>query len=459
MFTPRLRLVAASAVTFVASLAGPSAQAALYNGTVLTDAPLTYHRFEEGAGTTATSQGSLGISGSYVNVGLAQNSATAGLGKAGQFAGNAAVRVTDNTSFDVGSGAFSVELWFNTNTTNRGDLFTYKGGGGDYGIHSASQGGNTVSAFFNGFPSAASPAPANTWHHLVNTRAADGTFKVYVDGVLTTTGSNNNTWNIANDILIGANHSGDPANLAIQFNGLIDEVAIYNKELSAARVSAHYAAAFTATAAPVSIVVPNGDFESPNLANGPGTAGELFTTEVITGWTTFGPSNQGVQDPSPSRYVQNVTTGAINDPGQQANGDQFAFANAGGGNEGILSGVLAVTAPGTLYEMTVALGNGLDSGLSGNYLLEFLVDGVLAGTSRAIGSAQIADGDFVDFSNSFVAAGAGNLQLRLSFTGSGQAHFDNVRLTAAAAIVPEPAMALMGLMGLAGLATRRRRIA
>ena len=36
--------------------------------------------------------------------------------------------------FDRGTGDFAVEMWMNADVTSRGDLFTYKGGGSDFGI-------------------------------------------------------------------------------------------------------------------------------------------------------------------------------------------------------------------------------------------------------------------------------------------------------------------------------------
>jgi hypothetical protein len=210
----------------------------------------------------------------------------------------------------------------------------------------------------------------------------------------------------------------------------------------------------SALSTPGTVIVPNGSFELPNLANGPGNAGEFFTTEVIAGWSTFGAFNEGVQDPSAGRYNQNATTGAIIDPGQQADGDQFAFVNTSNSNAGITSAVVALTEKGTTYDLTVALGKGIDTaGLAGTYQIAFLVDGLPVGTPVLVDAAAISAGDFVDFKNTFIADSSGGaLQLQLSFTGTGQAHFDNVRLTAIA--VPEPAV--MSLLSLGGLALLRR---
>jgi len=50
------------------------------------------------------------------------------------------VQVPDHAAFDFGTGPYAIEMWFNpVNAAIRGDLFTYKGAAGDFGIHVASQ--------------------------------------------------------------------------------------------------------------------------------------------------------------------------------------------------------------------------------------------------------------------------------------------------------------------------------
>lgn len=240
------RLSSLAAIAIVTFSAASVVRATPYSSQVLADNPLVYLNFDEVAGATANNLGSLGAAGNgtYIGTVLGQASApAANLGTSAGFNGTTAnVRITDNAAFDVGTGAFSVELWFNTTTTVRGDLFTYKGGGGDYGIHSGT--GAVTNAYFNSFNGSAA-TPINNWYHLVNTRGPGNLFNLYINGVLAASGTDSDTWNIANDILIGANHGGNPGIIAIPFNGRIDEVAIYNTALTQAQVQAHFAAAFT----------------------------------------------------------------------------------------------------------------------------------------------------------------------------------------------------------------------
>ena len=86
---------------------------------------------------------------------------------------------------------------------------------------------------FNG-----SPAALNEWAHLVET--FDGTtVKLYVNGALSTSGTASGfTANTGAPLLIGSSDYGSGP--TEPFPGLIDEVAVYNRVLSATEVQLHY---------------------------------------------------------------------------------------------------------------------------------------------------------------------------------------------------------------------------
>jgi Concanavalin A-like lectin/glucanases superfamily len=237
-----------AAAAWLAPAGSASASGNPYVDAVLANNPIGYWRFNELAGGVIPNSASTGAIHDAMDQGtvtFGNPSYAANLGTSFGFNGAGAIRIPDHADFDLGTGDYAVELWFNTNTTNRGDLFTYKGGGGDFGIHSESQGANTVSVFFNGFDLMASNIPINSWHHVVVTRNS-GTAQLYLDGALKATQlGNTDSLNIANDLLVGSNHNGNPDNLAIQFNGLIDEVAFYGHGLSDADVLAHFDASTT----------------------------------------------------------------------------------------------------------------------------------------------------------------------------------------------------------------------
>ncbi|MCA9246764.1 MAG: NPCBM/NEW2 domain-containing protein, partial [Planctomycetales bacterium] len=208
---------------------------------VRNDAAIAFYQFDEAAGATIADSSAAGAShpGTIqggVNLGVA--SVNAQLGTAADFVGGN-VRIGDHGDFAIGTGDFAVEMWFNADTTARGDLFTGKGNGNDFGIHSSSQGPASVTQYFNGFNGQANTIAINTWHHLVVTREA-GVMRTIIDGVERVSAAEGDNWTFLNDLVIGSNHSGDPANITIPFDGQLDEVAIYDHALTVAQAATHY---------------------------------------------------------------------------------------------------------------------------------------------------------------------------------------------------------------------------
>ncbi len=227
--------------------AAPFAAAVPYDTVVLGDNPIAYWRFDETSGTAAADATGNLHDGTYLGgYTLAQPSAHANLGTAALFtaASFGRVRVPDSAAFDIGTSNYTIEAWYNTNTTSRGDIFTYKGTGGDLGVHSASQSGQTISVWHNALRATSSAVPINTWHHLAITRVGSG-LTIYIDGIPRGTGTSSDSWNITNDILIGSNHNNNPPTLTptLAFSGLLDEVALYGTALSQAQLLTHIDAA------------------------------------------------------------------------------------------------------------------------------------------------------------------------------------------------------------------------
>ena len=85
--------------------------------------------------------------------------------------------------------------------------------------------------------------PTSQWVHVVAVMLADKTAKFYINGVssapvTTQTGSINPNTDDVGDLWIGGRDDGTP----YPFNGQLDEVAIYNRELTAAEALLHYQA-------------------------------------------------------------------------------------------------------------------------------------------------------------------------------------------------------------------------
>jgi hypothetical protein len=224
-------------------------------------------------------------------------------GKFGQGASfngsNSYVNIPNNASLNV-SGGISMAAWIKTSGTNNysgivqkfvdsnntGWGLSYHTGGAvraDFGngssyIVAASSGVNVVD---------------NVWHFLVATY--DGsTAKIYVDGVLrgSVAGSGyltNNTRNLG----IGEDSDGGGGRY---FNGLIDEVRIYNRALSASEISALY-------------TYPTSSTGSETTANPSATFGGVAATGI-----TFN-SSSSLGATTPAHALGPVTVSVMNPDG------------------------------------------------------------------------------------------------------------------------------------------------
>ena len=105
---------------------------------------------------------------------------------------------------------------------------------------------NQVNAF--GLVAAPAPLARGQWHHLVGVYDA-GVMTLYLNGAFASSvplaGTLRNGGPVPDRVLIGATRDG--SNSSFQWKGLIDEVAIYSRALSADRVLAHYQAALPAS--------------------------------------------------------------------------------------------------------------------------------------------------------------------------------------------------------------------
>jgi hypothetical protein len=107
--------------------------------------------------------------------------------------------------------------------------------------------------------------PTGVWHHAVGVFSGVSGQKLYVDGVLVGTNANTSRGSTAaTQITLGSEFDG-----ALQFNGTIDDVRIYNRALSASEVQNLYNSGTAKVG-----VSPNG---SSNLSNG-----------LVTYWTFDG---------------------------------------------------------------------------------------------------------------------------------------------------------------------------
>lgn len=249
-----------SASVTVASTSPPQT----YNQTVLNGNPSFFWPLND-TGSTATDASTSGFNGTYTG-GTTQ-------GVPGPLPGTTA------TSFDGNSGnvvshnavsgpqTFSVEIWFKTTTNTGGKIIglgnSQSGSSSEYDrhIYMMNDGQLVFGVWNNQTETIETPNAYNDgqWHYVVATYDATNTgqnMALYVDGHLigTTRSSSaqsyNGYWRIGGDNLNGwnldpwgSNSQGTKQPNSYYFNATIANVAVYRTALTAAQVTAHYAAA------------------------------------------------------------------------------------------------------------------------------------------------------------------------------------------------------------------------
>jgi hypothetical protein len=212
---------------------------------------------DEAAGPTAADTGSNAVNGTYgtANMLFGQASAAAVLGTAivHNSTGSdpspisASIGTGPNSPALIGTGPFSVELWFdNTGHSTRQDLMDFNsngGGGSDLGIFIIGDGTHDGQIqIFHGTnvitESAATQITNNIWHQFVLTRDAVGAMNLYLDNAVVASTTDATTITPTGTPLLGI--GGKTATGSRNFQGGLDEFAFYPTALTPAQIAAHY---------------------------------------------------------------------------------------------------------------------------------------------------------------------------------------------------------------------------
>jgi hypothetical protein len=247
--------------TFVLDDANDSSDASAipasrYRDAVMADHPLVYLRLGDPKGSTSAHDEIGKFNGSYSNGGIT-------FGTPGALAGDPdlAITFTDGTGkidmpaaavFDFdGTKAFSVELWLKSSTPDNPEFYVVDHatsgvslagwllllGGSNGGATFVRYANNTTTAQVTG----TAPLVLEKWHHLVATYESATAF-LYLDGALV----GQTATSLALPVLgttFAIGNANCACHVANAFRGDLDEVAIYDKALSAERITAHYDAA------------------------------------------------------------------------------------------------------------------------------------------------------------------------------------------------------------------------
>ncbi len=287
----------------------------LYQATVLADGPLAWWRLAETNGATAYDYaGANNGTYNHVQLGLAgfnyllEPDLGAGFGSLTNQNSYVSVNNTNGINFSGNSSAqFSVEAWFKgAAQTAVGAAIIDKGigSGGEQFALDCYYGANY--RFFvrdsgaNYYDVLSSSGPDGHWHHLVGECSSTaGTLLLYVDGVLSASGSFTvNGLLLSNNVPVSiGSKQQDPPNYDAQIVGSLADVAVYNYALSAARVQAHYSSGTNAMAA-LDI--------------------QTSTNQLILNWPSGGVLQSAAQLPGPFSDVTNATPPyAVTPTGQQ----------------------------------------------------------------------------------------------------------------------------------------------
>jgi hypothetical protein len=262
----RRALLASALSAFVCgSCLAAAAATVSYRDAVLADQPAVYYPFDETEGDVAQNLGWAGeeLSGFYMNgVELGRPTAfPSQMGTCGYYNGSSFVSIKANPLLNVGTGDFSIELWYNAG--RGGPLFNNRAGEShEFSILSSLDAGVDDLLIIDRTPDSAlqtsttADADAGHWHHLVLTRTS-GYYDLYIDAARHYLGAKqllisppipgdvsitdfNDEYNV--EKRIGGLFEEATGN-EVFFTGLIDEFALYGTALTPSQVKVHYDAA------------------------------------------------------------------------------------------------------------------------------------------------------------------------------------------------------------------------
>lgn len=223
---------------------------ASYATEILADIPAVYYKCQETSGTALVDSSGNGLDGSLVNGAVPNDSVDSSAGP--DLGAHIRLDGVDdylllNTGdwLTPGTTGFTVEGWFRVRSTQNWQRFFDFANSASASDIVWGRSGSTTNMFAlasggTNQPAGAMP-PLNSWHHFAMTVTPSGAGKVYVDGALVAsptfpTQTNGPRIN---------KYIGKSAYSADAYNGMsVTQIAVYNSVLSAARISAHYNAAF-----------------------------------------------------------------------------------------------------------------------------------------------------------------------------------------------------------------------
>ncbi len=214
----------------------------LYAPTILADGPVGYWHLGEASGTVAADSSGNGHTGTYSGTYTQGNTSLLphGYGKCIQSAAAAWISIQSGWISSVSSN-ISLECWFKPEDFSNAPalLCTYTGGFG-LGMNS----GGYLDISDPGVTNLATDTTLlvlGTIYYVVATWSSTGVINFYINGVLSSTSTGHGAAPAGVDPFTLMNYDNNSGGNYL--NGNIQEVAIYNKVLTATQIANHYAAA------------------------------------------------------------------------------------------------------------------------------------------------------------------------------------------------------------------------
>jgi len=209
---------------------------AAYSTAVRADRPLAYWRFEETAGAIANDSSGNGANGDYITG--AALGASVGMARLGQAV---LLRTTDDGAVSRSNAwsnvtPVSAEAWIQPDSVTAPEDMIIIDKGEVWNLVVDPQGKPAFHLVGDVRAGAAAPVEAGRAYHLVGT-FGNGIVRLYVNGQLA--GEATTSFNVVmrdNPVHVGRGLTA----VRFEFYGVIDEVAIYDKVLSADAVLRHY---------------------------------------------------------------------------------------------------------------------------------------------------------------------------------------------------------------------------
>ncbi|MCE0539533.1 LamG domain-containing protein [Kineosporia rhizophila] len=268
---------------FTAAASFPS-----YPDVVKADSPSVYYRGEEpdgsdqaldSSGNNATG-GYFSVTPSFQVPGGPAGGSGAGADTAVQFSGDSSTAASPSMSVPA---AFTYEIWFRTTSTAEARVVSFGDAGSGYSttvdryVTMTASGALTLTVGNSTITSSVSGLNNGAWHLLGASLGAAG-MRLYADGVEVASDAATTTAAAFTGYL---RLGGDVS----YFVGTLDEAVLYTKQLSAARMSAHYTAGASAAslASYTATLTADGPWAIYHLNDAPGTSyrGIQFQTRLL----------------------------------------------------------------------------------------------------------------------------------------------------------------------------------